>query len=129
MALYYHSFDTTIQGGLLLTKEISIKTVLLEYSHKVNVLLEHDEWCHKQVLLHTHFLCPKNGCSSLMATADKMEVLILSFLMLCVIFNCFIIWESSFLKFFFINLDNDCNISFMGIRIIIGCRCPLESCQ
>ena len=47
MALYYHSlFDTTIQGGLLLTKEISIKTFLLEYGYKVNVLLEHDEWCH-----------------------------------------------------------------------------------
>ena len=47
----------TIQGWLLLkvrhlTTEIQyvgikIKTVLLEYSHKVNVQLEHDAWCHK----------------------------------------------------------------------------------
>ena len=44
----------TIQGWLLLKVQhltteiqyvgIKIKTVLLEYSHKVNVLLEHDEW-------------------------------------------------------------------------------------
>ena len=73
---------------------IKIKTVLLEYSHKVNVLLEHDE-CPKHVLLHTHLLCPKNGYSSLMATADKVEVLIL-----CITLNSFIIWESSLADFF-----------------------------